>query len=108
MPGTQMVQSDALSRRPDNCPDEDTDNEDRTLLPENLFIPTLDLDLHDLIADNGKEDIVFQNTIKALTGQEHLPMDFRPSDCHVTDGLLFYNDRCYVPDNPISAEGSSL
>src|SRR5271170_3219221 len=53
MPGTQMIQSDALSRRPDHCPDEDTDNEDRTLLPEDLFIKSLDLDLHDVIADNG-------------------------------------------------------
>src|SRR5277367_3254578 len=100
MPGTQMVQSDALSRHPDHCPDEDTDNGDRTLLTENLFIQTLDLDLHDLITDNSKNDIVFQNTIKTLTGNDRLPLNFRPSDWRMTDNLLFYHDRCYVPDNP--------
>ena len=33
-----MVQSDALSRRPDFVPDNDTDNDDMTMLPEKLFI----------------------------------------------------------------------
>ena len=32
-PGTRMVQSDALSRRPDHIPEQDTDNEDVTMLP---------------------------------------------------------------------------
>src|SRR5271155_82244 len=90
LPGKQMVQSDALSRRPDHYSDTDTDNEDRVLLSDNLFVRTLDLDLHDLIAETDKEDIIFQDTVKALTGQEHLPMNFRPSDWRVTDGLLFY------------------
>ena len=35
LPGKQMVQSDALSRRPDHYPSTDTDNEDRILLPDN-------------------------------------------------------------------------
>src|SRR5271155_5161208 len=54
LPGKQMVQSDALSRRPDHYSDTDTDNEDRVLLPGDLFVRTLDLDLHDLIAETGK------------------------------------------------------
>ena len=36
--GSKMIQSDTLSRRPDYIPDEDTDNEDMTLLPDELFI----------------------------------------------------------------------
>ena len=38
VPGTRMIQSDALSRRPDLCPKEDNDNENVTLLPEQMFI----------------------------------------------------------------------
>jgi hypothetical protein len=41
-PGHKMVQSDALSRQPNLCPDKDTDNEDVVMLPENLFISLID------------------------------------------------------------------
>ena len=40
-----MIQSDALSRRPDFIPDKDTDNEDIMMLPDNLFIQLLNIDL---------------------------------------------------------------
>ena len=36
-PGNKMVQSDALSRRPDLCPDEDNDNEDIIMLPDDTI-----------------------------------------------------------------------
>ena len=41
-PGHKMVQSDALSRRPNLCPGEDNDNEDVIMLPENVFIDLID------------------------------------------------------------------
>ena len=44
-----MIQSDTLSRRPDFIPNEDHDNEDRILLPENMFINLIDVDLQDRI-----------------------------------------------------------
>ena len=44
-----MVQSDALSRRPDFIPLEDTDNEDVVLLPEMLFVNLIDTDLQERI-----------------------------------------------------------
>ena len=94
-----MAQSDALSRRPDLCPAEDNDNDDRVLLPNQLFIQTLDLDLHDLIATTGREDTLIKFTTNALANQDHMPLNFRPSDWRITDDLLFYKDRCYVPDN---------
>ena len=49
--GSKMIQSDALSCRPDFVPDEDNDNEDITMLPENLFINLIDLDLQKRIAN---------------------------------------------------------
>ena len=41
-PGNKMVQSDALSRRPDLCPDEDNDNEDIIVLPDDMFLNLID------------------------------------------------------------------
>ena len=47
--GTKMVQSDALSRRPDFTPEEDTDNENTTMLPDELFINLIDTELQERI-----------------------------------------------------------
>ena len=49
MPGSKMIQSDALSRQPDFIPDEDHDNENRILLPEDMFINLIDTNLQDRI-----------------------------------------------------------
>ena len=50
MAGTKMIQSDNLSRRPDYILDNDTDNEDITMLPDDLFIGLIDVDLQNQIA----------------------------------------------------------
>ena len=58
-PGHKMIQSDALSRWPDFIPDKDMDNEDITMLPDNLFIQLLDIDLQRRIANAcGQDDEV--------------------------------------------------
>ena len=46
-----MVQSDALSRQPNLTPENDNDNEDITMLPENLFIHLIDTNLQNRIAE---------------------------------------------------------
>ena len=45
-----MVQSDALSRRPDLCPEKDNDNKDIIMLPDELFVSLIDIDLQERIA----------------------------------------------------------
>ena len=40
-----MIQSDTLSRQPDFVPDKNTDNEDIVMLPDNLFIQLLNIEL---------------------------------------------------------------
>jgi hypothetical protein len=42
-----MVQSDALSRRPDYGTDEQMEEEDKVVLPDNLFINLLDTELQE-------------------------------------------------------------
>jgi hypothetical protein len=61
-----MVQSNALSRRPDNGTDERMEEEDKVILPDNLFINLLDTELQEQIL-NGKElDLDVKNAIETL------------------------------------------
>jgi hypothetical protein len=62
--GTKTVQSDALSRRPDYRAEGQFDDEEKTMLPENLFINLLDMELQERIL-NGKEiDLDVKNVIE--------------------------------------------
>jgi len=55
--GSKMFLADALSRRPDMIPEEDHDNENITLLPDNLFINLIDMELQQKIANSTDMDI---------------------------------------------------
>ena len=59
-----MIQSDALSQRPDFVPEEDNDNEDITMLPDNLFVNLINLDLQKRITNCKDMD---WDATKALT-----------------------------------------
>ena len=47
VPGNQMTQADALSRRSDHYQKEDHDNENMILLSKDLFVNLLDMELQD-------------------------------------------------------------
>ena len=99
VPGTRMIQSDALSQWPDLCPKEDNDNENVTLLPEQMFIRSIDTNLWDLIAQTRNQDYVIVDALEALKTHEALPMQSSLSDWKIEDDLVFYKNRCYVPNN---------
>jgi hypothetical protein len=64
--GRKMVQSDTLSRWPDYGTNERMEEEDKVVLPDNLFINLLDAELQEWIL-NGKElDLDVKNTIETL------------------------------------------
>ena len=94
-----MIQSDALSRQPDLCLKEDNDNENVTLLPEQMFIRSIDTGLRDLIAWTKNQDHVIVEALEALKTRRTLPMQSALSDWRTNDDLMFYKNRCYVPDN---------
>jgi hypothetical protein len=94
-----MVQSDVLSRREDHIPENDTDNEDAILLPDQLFVKFIDAPLHDLFAERIMKDDLVKDAIKALKKKGTPPIKSSLSNWKVQDGLLFFNDRCYIPDN---------
>ena len=98
-----MIQSDALSRRPDLCPDEDHDNEDMTILPESLFISLIDTDLQQRISSCKEYDHDAADALKLLL-EDGLPSN--RSDLqdwtvekHDDIQLMFYKGKNYIPDN---------
>ena len=94
-----MVQSDALSQRPDLCPEDNSDNENKTLLQDNLFISAIDIELKDLIMNSKETDTLIMDAIKALRNGEALPMKSRIMDWTFEEGLIFYRGKCYVPND---------
>ena len=92
-----MVQSDALSQRPDLIPTKDTDNKDMTLLPDNLFLNLLDLTLQGRVLDLGQLDDILRNFL----------IDDPPFGTwdnwklKLIDGrnTLFYKGQNYVPND---------
>ena len=71
MAGTKMIQSDNLSRRPDYVPDNDTDNEDIMMLPDNLFIGLIDVDLQNQITESNDMDKDAMEALATLLNQEN-------------------------------------
>ena len=61
-----MIQSNALSRQPDLCPDEDTDNENIVMLPDEMFVNLIDMDLQNQIAIANDLDSDVAQALKLL------------------------------------------
>jgi hypothetical protein len=89
-----MVQSNALSRREDHIPKNDTDNEDAILLPDQLFVKFIDTSLQDLFTERIMKDDLVKDAIKALKENGTPPIKSSLSDWKVENSLLFFNDRC--------------
>jgi hypothetical protein len=95
-----MVQSDALSRRPDYGMDEQMEEEDKVVLPDNLFINLLDTELQERIL-NGKElDLDIKNAIKTLIeeGPTSLKNDLQDWKIEEIDGrkTIFFKRKNYI------------
>jgi RNase H-like domain found in reverse transcriptase len=65
LPGNKMILSNALSTRPDHCPEEDKTKEE-TLLPDDLFLNLLDINLRDRITENKDYDFDVTRAIELL------------------------------------------
>src|SRR5271163_2137008 len=94
-----MIQSDALSQRANLAPENDNDNNDQTLLPDGLFINVIDEELGNLIKKTDQTDQVVQEALTALLNGGPFPLKSALSDWRIDNDLVFYKDRCYVPDN---------
>ena len=100
VPGSKMIQSDALSRCPDHVPEKDTDNEDIVLLPDKLFIKLINTELARLIELAATSDEFVKDMDKVLSTKGVPPIKSNLLDWKIEGRVLFYRDRCYIPDNP--------
>ena len=99
MPGTKMVQSDALSRRLGHIPENDNDNEDVVLLPDTLFVRVINNELQRMIKTAMMTDDLVKNISDVLSKKGIPPIRSSLSDWKIEDGMLFYQERCYIPEN---------
>ncbi|ESK85053.1 hypothetical protein Moror_15697 [Moniliophthora roreri MCA 2997] len=99
IPGSQMTQSDALSRRPIHVLHEDTDNDDVIMLPDSLFINAINVDLQMRLKHALGNDDFHSSALESLMDQGIPPIKSSLSDWRFDDDLLFYKGRAYVPNN---------
>jgi len=92
MPGSKMIQSDTLSRCPDHIPEKDTDNEDIVLLPDELFINLINMELAKLIESAAASDEFVKDMDKVLSTKGVPPIKSNLSDWKIEDGVLYYQE----------------
>ncbi len=66
IPGKHMILSDALSRRPDHVPEHDENDKLQTLLPEELFVNLIDVELQEEISKHLVDDKLARHIIQIL------------------------------------------
>jgi hypothetical protein len=89
VPGSQMVQSDALSWRANLHSDEDNNNEDMTLLPDD-FVKVIDTETHSLLVAALMKDDLVKSAVEAMKTGGISPIKSALTDWKLEDGLLFF------------------
>jgi hypothetical protein len=100
LPGNKMILSDALSRRPDHCPEEDETKEEILLL-DDLFLNLLDINLRDRITRNKDYDFDVTRAIELLQekGSTSIQNDLEDWKIEEVDDqkTIFYKGKQYIP-----------
>jgi Integrase zinc binding domain/Chromo (CHRromatin Organisation MOdifier) domain len=95
-----MVQSDALSRQPDYGTNEQMEEEDKVVLPDNLFINLLDTELQEQILNRKKLDLDDKNAIETLIkeGPTSLKNDLQDWKIEEINGrkTIFFKEKNYI------------
>jgi hypothetical protein len=95
-----MVLSDALLRRPNHCLEEDKTKEE-ILLPDNLFLNLLDINLRDRITKNKEYDFNVTKAIELLQeeGPTSIQNDLEDWKIEEVDNqkMIFYKGKQYIP-----------
>ncbi|ESK85099.1 reverse transcriptase-rnase h-integrase [Moniliophthora roreri MCA 2997] len=99
VPGKSLTQVDALSQRSNKWEDEDTNNKDIILLPEQLFVKGINLEMKTKIAEQLGPDDFHKLALEQLLHQGVLPIKSALSDWRIDDGLLFFKGQVYVPND---------
>ena len=102
-PGPKMIQLDTLFHWPDFIPEKNTDNEDIIMLPENLFINLINLDLQWRIANTKDLDTDAMETLTMLLEQGSAMLRWELGDWTVKksegQNILFFKGKNYIHEN---------
>jgi hypothetical protein len=97
-----MVLSNTLSRRPEHCPEEDETKEE-ILLPDDLFLNLLDIDLRDRITRNKEYDFDVIKAIELLHEEGPMSIQNHLEDWKIEQvddqKTIFYKGKQYIPKN---------
>ena len=97
-----MVQSDALSRRPDFVPVDDDDNDNMTMLPDSLFINLIDTELQERIALCNTMDKDAIDALSTLLEEPNVTRnELQDWTLEKFNGknILFFKGKNYIPQN---------
>ena len=98
-----MIQSDALSRRPNFIPTEDMDNKDMIMLPETMFVNLIDVNLQERILKCEKLDTDAMEALKILLeeGSQTIQNQLVNWTTERINGkqVLYYRGKNYIPQN---------
>lgn len=96
--GTKMIQSDTLSRLK-HLNTEVKDNDNMTLLPNDMFVKSIDLELEGRIRTMLEKDQIITDTLKALKEGLLMPMNSSLDDWSFENGVIYFRNKCYIPPN---------
>ena len=95
-PGKTLVQADTLSGRPDHDGEEE-DNKKVTLLKDEVFVQSINLELKEQIRNTKVWDPQLV-LLQTKSGKKlKWPTFSKPEDWSEDDGILLYKDKVYVP-----------
>ncbi|ESK86547.1 reverse transcriptase-rnase h-integrase [Moniliophthora roreri MCA 2997] len=93
-----MTQSDALSRRPDHIDNNENDNDNIVMLPDKFFLRAMDIKLQNDLIGNLKGETLYDDAMRTILKEGPPPIKSALEDWTTRDRLLFYKNRCYVPN----------
>jgi len=90
-----MIQSDTLFQQPNHITDE-INNDDIIVLPNDIFIKMIDLELQDEIKNKTAKDDFFAKALQAVKDNGPLPIRSSLKEWKIEEEMLFFKDRCYI------------
>uniref|UniRef100_A0A0W0F8R8 Reverse transcriptase domain-containing protein n=1 Tax=Moniliophthora roreri TaxID=221103 RepID=A0A0W0F8R8_MONRR len=99
VPRKLITQADALSRWSNEQDDIDNNNEDIVVLLDQLFIKGIDLGMKEDIAEWLGPDDFHKSALEQLLQQGVPPIKSALSDWKIEEGLLFFQEQVYVPND---------
>ena len=69
------------------------------MLPDQLFISTLDISLRDRLIAATEQDLLAKEAIESIQKTSIPPLRSAITDWTIDNGLILFKQRIYVPDN---------